>query len=216
MLLRIYERLLRRYGHAGWWPGSSALEVAVGAILAQNTSWSNVEKALLSLKRRRKLSYRALRAVPPSRIGPWIRSSGTYRNKARTLAGFLAFLEREYRGSLRAMAREEPGELRRRLLALTGIGPETADSIVLYVASGPLFVVDAYTRRLFTRLGVLAGGEDYDEIQRVFMRKLPPDASLYGDFHAQIVRLAKDACRTRPRCDECPLEDLCPRIGVAS
>ena len=216
LLLRIYGRLLRRHGHAGWWPGRGAFEVAIGAILTQNTSWSNVEKALLALRRARRLSYRALRGVPPSRIAPWIRSSGTYKSKARTVAGFLAFLEREYRGSLRAMAREEPEELRRRLLALPGIGPETADSIVLYAAGGAVFVVDAYTRRLFTRLGLLTGRESYEEVQRLFMTNLPSDAPLYGDYHAQIVRLAKDVCRTRPLCDACALEDLCPRIGVVS
>ena len=214
LLLRIYRRVLGRYGHAGWWPAGTAFEVAIGAILAQNTSWSNVEKALLALKRLRRLSYRGLRGVAPSHIAPWIRSSGTYKSKARTVAGFLDFLQREYRGSLRAMASEEPVELRRRLLALTGIGPETADSIVLYAAGGALFVVDAYTRRLFTRLGLLTGGESYDEVQRLFMTHLPADAPLYGDYHAQIVRLAKDVCRTHPRCGACALEDLCPRIGV--
>ena len=188
--------------------------MVIGAILAQNTSWSNVEKALQALRRGRLLSYRALRGLSPSRIAPWIRSSGTYKSKARTVAGVLAFLEREYRGSLRAMAREKPEELRRRLLALKGIGPETADSIVLYAAGGALFVVDAYTRRLLARLGLLTGGESYDEVQRLFMTNLPHDALLYGDYHAQIVRLAKDVCRTRPRCSACALEDLCPRIGV--
>jgi endonuclease-3 related protein len=213
-LLAIYRVLRRRFGAAGWWPGQSGFEVCVGAILTQNTAWSNAERALGSLKTRGLLSYAALRPLSASRIAPLIRSSGTYNVKARRLAAFLRFLGREYRGSVAAMARERPERLRQRLLSVHGIGPETADSIALYAARVPLFVVDAYTRRIFSRLGLISGREEYDEIQRFFMGELPRDAALYNDYHAQIVRLAKDVCRPRPRCAECPLERQCRKHGV--
>jgi endonuclease III related protein len=214
--LQVYQRLLDHYGHAGWWPGESAFEVCVGAVLTQNTSWSNVERALARLRASGRLSFRGLRGLPTARIARLIRSSGCYRVKARRLAALLAFLDREYGGQVETMGSEEARALRAKLLGVHGIGPETADSIVLYAAGLPLFVVDAYTRRIFERLGLLGGGEDYDEIQRSFMRLLPRDAALYNDFHAQIVRLGKDCCRKqRPRCERCPLCELCP-VGRAS
>jgi endonuclease-3 related protein len=187
----------------------------VGAILTQNTAWTNVEKALAVLKARRRLSYRGLSRMPPSRLAPLIRSSGTFRVKARRLHAFVRFLGSEYGGTVAGMRRERPEVLRSKLLAINGIGPETADSIALYAAGAPVFVVDAYTRRVFTRLGLLTGREDYGATQRFFMERLPRSAALYGDYHAQIVRLAKDACRTRPLCVACPLDDLCPKRGLA-
>ena len=164
-LRRVYRRLRRHFGHAGWWPGETPFEVCVGAILTQNTSWTNVEKTLDGLRRRGLLSFGALRRVPPSRLAPLIRSSGYFNVKARRLRAFLVFLEREFAGSVEAMSRESPESLRTRLLAVHGIGRETADSIALYAAGLPLFVVDAYTRRVFARLGLIAGDEPYDEVQ---------------------------------------------------
>lgn len=213
-LRRIHGRLLARFGHAGWWPGRSALEVCVGAILTQNTSWTNVEKAIGELRRHGVLSWKALRAMPTSRLARLVRSSGTYNVKARRLRAFLDLLGREYGGRVAAMARDDPWELRGRLLAVDGIGPETADSIVLYGAGLPLFVVDAYTRRVFARLGFIRGDEPYDAIQAFFMKRLGPDAALFNDFHAQIVRLAKEVCRPRPQCAACPLERVCAKRGV--
>jgi endonuclease-3 related protein len=212
-LLAVYRRLRERYGHARWWPGESAFEVCVGAILTQNTAWANVEKALGGLRRRGLLEFRALRRLPPSRIAPLIRASGTYRVKARRLAAFLDFLER-YGGRPLALAQEPLAEVKAKLLRVKGIGPETADSILLYAAGLPVFVVDAYTRRIFTRLGFLDGRESYGEIQGVFEGHLPRDAALFNDYHAQIVRLGKEVCRTRPLCGRCPLERLCPKRGV--
>jgi endonuclease-3 related protein len=214
-LIRIYRRLRGARGHAGWWPGETPFEVCLGAILTQNTSWSNVDKALGVLRRRGRFTYQALRKCRPSRIAPLIRSSGYFNVKARRLAAFLRFLGREYGGRVEAMAAEEPAVLREKLLSVSGIGRETADSIGLYAAGLPLFVVDAYTRRIFTRLGLLRGDEDYDAIQRFFMDRLPRDAALYNDYHAQIVLHAKDVCRTVPRCGICPLDAVCPRQGVA-
>jgi len=209
-LLRVYRRMLRHFGHAGWWPGETPFEVCIGAILTQNTAWVNVERALAVLRGRGLLSYNALRELTPSTLAPLIRSSGYFNVKARRVVAFLHFLGREFDGSVGAMAGEDPATLREKLLGVHGIGRETADSIVLYAAGLPLFVVDAYTRRLFVRLGLLEGREGYDEIQRLFMRALPRDAALYNDFHAQIVRLGKAVCRPRPRCPECPLEGVCP------
>ena len=213
-LISVYRCLRRAYGHAGWWPARTAFEVCVGAILTQNTAWSNVEKALAVLRRRGLLSAAKLRPVPLPRLGELIRSSGVFRVKARRLRAFLEFLHREYGGRTLRMRGEEPAVLREKLLAVHGIGPETADSIALYAAGQPLFVVDAYTRRVFTRLGVLRGRESYLEVQRIFMDELPRDVALYKDYHAQIVRLAKDACRERPRCEACPLTRVCPKRGV--
>ena len=215
-LRQVYRLLLRHFSHAGWWPAESPFEVCLGAILTQNTSWTNVEKALAVLKRRGLLSFEALRPLPPSRLAPLIRSSGYYNVKARRVRAFLEFLGREFDGSVEAMARESPAALRERLLSVDGIGRETADSIVLYAAGLPLFVVDAYTRRVFARLGLIRGDEAYDVVQAFFVTRLPADSELFGDYHAQIVRLGKDVCRPRPRCHACPLERLCPRLGVSS
>jgi endonuclease III related protein len=209
----VYDRLLQTQGHSAWWPGESAFEVCVGAILTQNTAWTNVEKALAALKREGLLSYEALSALPDGTLAELIRPSGAYRVKAMRLRAFLDFLGREYDGRLEAMAAEEPRALRRKLLSVVGIGPETADAIALYAAGRPLFVVDAYTRRVFGRLGVLGGRETYDDVQRVFMDRLPPDVALFQDYHAQVVRLAKDVCRPVPRCHACALDDVCASGG---
>jgi endonuclease-3 related protein len=188
--------------------------VCIGAVLVQNTSWTNVERALDELRRRDLLSFERLHALPPSRLARLIRSSGYYNVKARRVRALLDFLGAEYRGRVEAMSTEPPRALRAKLLAVKGIGRETADSIVLYAAALPLFVVDAYTRRVFSRLGLLRGDEPYDDVQRFFMERLPQDTSLYNDYHAQVVLLGKDVCRPRPRCALCPLEDLCPKRGV--
>jgi endonuclease-3 related protein len=213
LLMRIYRRLLRARGHAGWWPGRSAFEVCVGAILVQNTAWSNVEKAMAVLRARGLLSFAALRALSADEMAPLIRSSGCFNVKARRLSALLAFLD-AYRGRPQAMSREDPLAVRARLLAVPGVGRETADSIALYAAGLPLFVVDAYTRRVFSRLGLLKGKESYDEVQAFFMRNLPRKVPLYNDYHAQIVLLAKDFCRPRPLCPRCPLADLCPTAAA--
>jgi endonuclease-3 related protein len=188
--------------------------VCVGAILVQNTAWTNVERTLAGLRRRRLLSFRALRGLPPSRLAPLLRSSGTFRVKAARLRALVDFLDAEYGGRAEAMSRDEPRELRRKLLAVHGVGRETADSIALYAAGKPLFVVDAYTRRVFSRLGLVRGDEPYDALQRFFEDRLPRSAALYGELHAQVVLLAKDVCRARPRCGECPLRAMC-RHAVA-
>jgi endonuclease-3 related protein len=209
-LLAVYERLHAAHGHRGWWPGRSAFEICIGAILVQNTAWANVEKALAVLRGRRLLSYRGLRGMTPAALAPLIRSSGYFNVKARRVMAFVEFLGCYYGGRVAAMRREAPLALRAKLLGVPGIGPETADSIALYAAGQPLFVVDAYTRRIFARLGLLRGTEDYDTIRARFEAALPRDAALYNDYHAQIVHLGKDFCRTVPRCGACPLAAVCP------
>jgi endonuclease III related protein len=213
--MSIYRRLLRRHGHARWWPGESPFEVCVGAILVQNTNWTNAERALDNLRRGSLLSYAALRDVPLPALATLIRPSGCFNVKARRLQAFLGFLGAEYGGDLEAMAREAVPTLRARLLTVPGIGRETADSIILYAAGLPTFVVDAYTRRVFGRLGLLTGAEAYDDIQSLFMSRLPAEAGLYNDYHAQIVLLGKDVCRPRPRCADCVLDAVCAKRGVA-
>lgn len=213
-LHEVYRRLRAARGPAGWWPARSAFEVCLGAILVQNTNWSNVEKSLAGLRARGLLSFEALRGLPAEELAPIIRSSGCFNVKARRLRAFLDFLEKEYGGHVRSMAREEPWALRAKLLAVPGIGRETADSIALYAASLPLFVVDAYTRRVFSRLGHVRGDEPYDVLQRMFMDALPAEAALYNDYHAQVVMLAKDVCRAKPACGSCPLEEGCRKRGV--
>ena len=213
-LAAVYRILLRRRGHAGWWPGETPFEVCLGAILTQNTAWTNVEKALGNLRSRELLSFEALSALPTEELAPLLRSSGYFNVKARRVKAFLAFLGREFGGKVEAMAGEETAALRSKLLEVDGIGRETADSIALYAAGLPLFVVDAYTRRIFARLGFIRGDESYDEIQRFFMQRLPADAALFNDYHAQIVLLGKDVCRTFPRCGFCPLERRCEKRGV--
>lgn len=210
----VYRLLLRRFGHAGWWPGETPFEVCLGAILVQNTSWRNVEKSLDVLRGRGLLSFDALDALTADALAPLVRSSGVFRVKARRLRAFLDFAGDRLGGRVEAMRSWPARELREALLSVHGIGRETADSIALYAAGRPLFVVDAYSRRIFARLGLLCGDEPYDEAQALFHRRLPADAGLFNDFHAQLVRLGKDVCRPRPRCGSCPLDRVCARRGV--
>lgn len=213
-LAEVYGRLRKHRGAAGWWPAQSPFEVCVGAILVQNTSWANVEKALAALRAAGRLSYAGLAGLDHAALAALIRPSGCYNVKAARLAAFVEFLGREYGGRAEAMSAREPSELRAQLLAVRGIGRETADSIILYAASLPVFVIDAYTRRVFSRLGMIAGDETYDALQHRFMRELPADVALFNDYHAQIDLHAKDVCRKRPLCNRCPLEPTCPRLGV--
>ncbi|MBI4591682.1 MAG: endonuclease III domain-containing protein [Candidatus Rokubacteria bacterium] len=204
-LLRLYDALHGRFGPQGWWPAQSRFEVAVGAILTQNTAWSNVERALAALKAQRLLTPARLAAIPPARLARLIRPSGTYRVKAWRLGAFLAYLEECYRGSLRLMTSIPLGSLRRELLAVPGIGPETADSILLYALGRPVFVVDAYTRRVLARHRLVRHGAGYEEIRGLFERSLPSDPRLFNEYHALLVAVGKQYCRRRPRCEECPL-----------
>jgi len=196
------------HGPQRWWPGDSRFEIMVGAVLTQNTAWSNVEKAIANLKRARALTPAAIVAAPAARLAGWLRPSGYFNVKARRLRALCVWLIA--RGGLRRLARLPTGRLRAELLAVHGIGPETADDILLYAFDRPVFVIDAYTRRLFRRLGTVAGDEAYESLRRLFEASLAPDVPRYNEYHALIVRHAKDVCRPRPRCSACCLKRLCP------
>lgn len=204
-LLRLYDRLLRRYGPQGWWPARTTFEVVVGAILTQGTAWVNVERALARLRAAGLLEPRALGRVRLGRLARLVRPAGYYRVKAGRLRAFLRHLSRRHGGSLRRLLRQPADALRRELLGVPGVGPETADSILLYAAHRPVFVVDAYTRRILGRHRLAPPDADYATLQALFMAHLPRDPALFNEYHALLVRLAKEHCRPRPRCEGCPL-----------
>ena len=204
-MLRLYTALERRFGPQEWWPAKTRFEVVVGAILAQNTAWANVERALAALKAHRLLTPARLGPLPARTLARLIRPSGTFRVKARRLRAFLAYLQKDYAGSLSRMSAAPVDSVRRELLAVPGIGPETADSILLYALGRPVFVVDAYTRRVLTRHRLLSAGVDYEKIRGFFERHLPSDPRLFNEYHALLVAVGKRYCRSRPRCEECPL-----------
>jgi endonuclease III related protein len=204
-LLRLYERLWRRYGAQGWWPGRSRFEIVVGAILTQNTAWSNVERAIGRLRRAGALHFRAVLGLPARRLAALLRPAGTFRVKGRRLRAFVRHVARRHGGRVgRLLALPLPA-LRAELLGIPGIGPETADVIALYAAGRPVFVVDAYARRILARHRVVAPSADYDTVQAVLMAHLPHDPALFNEYHALLVRVAKEHCRARPRCGGCPL-----------
>ena len=205
--LKIYRALFGRYGLRHWWPAKTPFEVIVGAILTQNTAWKNVERAIRNLKAKRALSFSALRKITKRDLAQLIRPSGYFNVKAERLKAFTGYLWRNYRGSLARMFRTENFALREELLGIKGIGEETADSILLYAGRKPFFVVDAYTRRVFTRHRYLREGESYAAVQKIFTENLPKSISLYNDYHAQIVEVGKDYCRGIPRCADCPLRN---------
>ncbi len=205
-----YRILRARNGHLHWWPGRTRLEVIVGAILTQNTAWSNVEKAIRALKASGLLSIKGLRSASLRHLQQAIRPSGYFRQKARKLRAFTDFLDSEYAGNLTRMGKTPADELRARLLSIWGIGPETADSILLYAFGHPVFVVDAYTRRVAAHHDWAGPRVHYDELQDLFVRHLPRDVDLYNDYHAQMVWVGKHHCRPRPRCEGCPLQPLLP------
>ncbi|OGW37822.1 MAG: endonuclease [Nitrospirae bacterium RBG_13_39_12] len=208
LLMKIYRALYKAYGPRHWWPGETPFEVMVGAILTQNTSWKNVEKAIQKLKNKGFLSAEGIRQLRKSQLAPLIRSSGYYRIKADRLKAFVSFLFEEYNGDLKKMRRERMETLREKLLEVKGVGPETADSILLYGLKKPIFVVDAYTKRILSRHGIISEQASYGEIQDLFMNHLPPDERLFNEYHALLVHLGKTACRKIPRCDSCPLKEI--------
>jgi endonuclease-3 related protein len=205
-LREYYVALFRALGPQNWWPARTPFEVIVGAILTQNTAWTNVEKAMANLRHNRLLTPVALERVSQAKLARLIRSSGYFRQKAKKLKAFVRFLRREYGGSLAMMFREPTAQLREKLLAVHGIGPETADSILLYAARHPVFVVDAYTRRILSRHGLATEKTSYEELRALFENSLPRDVQLYNEFHGLIVMTGKHWCRTKnPHCHECPL-----------
>lgn len=213
-LQEIYDRLLARYGPQSWWPGDSPFEVMVGAVLVQNTSWQNVEKAIRNLREQDLLDPRRLYEVPPEELEGLIQPAGYFRVKARRLRNLLEFLVQRYDGSLQAMFATSLPELREQLLSISGVGPETADSILLYAGNLPTFVVDTYTYRVFSRHGWIGFDADYDQIKDHLESGLAQDVAMYNEYHALLVRVGKECCRkSKPLCDGCPLADLLPDDG---
>jgi endonuclease-3 related protein len=208
ILMRIFQRLYGAFGPRHWWPGETPFEVMVGAILTQNTSWRNVEKAIQNLKARKVLHVRGINQLKRSQLASLIRSSGYFRIKADRLKVFVNFLLENYDGKLKRMMKEEVETLRQKLLHVKGIGPETADSILLYGLKKPIFVVDAYTKRILSRHGIISEKASYEEVQRLFMDHLPHKERLFNEYHALFVHLGKTLCKKIPRCDRCPLEGI--------
>ena len=206
--LQIYQALRKHFGHRHWWPGETPFEVIVGAVLTQNTAWKNVEKAIKNLKKAGALSLEALHKISDRELAELIRPAGYFNVKAKRLKNVTEFLCNRYDGNLSRMFKEKTEKLREELLAVNGIGEETADSILLYAGNKPVFVVDAYTKRVFERHRYFKGGETYQEIQKIFTELLPRKTGLYNDYHAQIVEAGKDFCRKTHHCDACPLRSL--------
>jgi len=211
ILPQYYEALFQAHGEQHWWPGRAPFEVIVGALLVQNTNWVNAARAIANLRQANLLTPSAIESVPQAKLARLIRSSGYFRQKARKLKAFVNFLRKEHRGSLAAMFRAPTAKLREQLLAVHGVGPETADSILLYAGDHPVFVVDAYTRRILQRHGLATGKESYEEIRELFEKSLPNDPQLFNEFHALIVHTGKDFCRARaPLCSQCALQSFLP------
>lgn len=208
VLKEIYRLLSRAFGRQHWWPGDTPFEIAVGAILTQNTNWSNVEKAIGNLKAARALSARRLHEMPVRKIAELIRPAGYFNIKAKRLKSFIDFLSDCHGGSMERMRHAETETLRRELLSVHGIGPETADSILLYALGKPVFVIDAYTKRVLSRHGIMDHDEPYEDFQALFHSALKPDVRLFNEYHALFVRAGKIYCRPKPLCESCPLNAL--------
>jgi endonuclease-3 related protein len=204
---QVFQHLFKEYGPQHWWPGDTPFEVMVGAILTQNTAWTNVERAIANLKANRALSPEGILAAPEKELAEWLRPSGYFNIKAKRLRNFCRWYMDV--GQYKELATWDTHTLRRALLSVNGVGPETADDMMLYAFERPVFVIDAYTRRLFQRLGLIAGGETYEQLRTVFEENLPSDVPLFNEYHALIVQHAKDICKKRPQCDECLFGEKC-------
>jgi len=210
LLEEIYSRLLNEFGHRNWWPGETRDEVIIGAILTQNVSWQNVEKAISYLKQSGLLTLEAIHRTDTAEIASLIKPTRFYNMKARKLRNFSDWLFITYGGDLNLMFQCHTGKLRQEMLAIGGLGEETVDSILLYAGNRKVFVVDAYTARIFSRLGIAGKKWRYTDYQEFFIKHLDNDIALYNDYHAQIVRLGIQYCKkTTPECEKCPLNSIC-------
>ncbi len=206
-LNNIYKKLYRAFGPQHWWPGDTPFEIAVGAVLTQNTNWSNVEKAIVNLKRAEALNAESIHEMKTDRLASLIKPAGYFNIKAKRLKAFIDFLMNEYHGSMKRMAGEKMETLRAKLLTIHGIGSETADSILLYALEKPIFVIDAYTKRVLSRHNIVRNNESYEKIQELFHSTFTRNAKLFNEYHALFVKLGKTYCITKPRCEGCPLEE---------
>jgi len=206
----MFDLLLNHFGSQDWWPADTELEMMVGAVLTQNTNWKNVEKAISNLKRKRLLSLNCLHAIPVAALAEQIRPAGYFNIKSKRMKNLIDFIWDRYQGDLSELLSDGTEALREGLLSVNGIGPETADSILLYAARIPVFVVDAYTHRILRRHGMTDEQVTYQELQALFMDHLPEDPALFNEFHALIVKTGKECCRRKPICKGCPLEEWGP------
>jgi len=207
----LYERLTRLYGSKNWWPAETSFEVVVGAILAQNTAWRNVEKAIGNIKREALLDPESIINTYDGALRELVRPAGFYNQKAQRLKAVSKLIADH--GGLEELFELPLSELRSELLSVKGIGPETADAIILYAANKATFVVDRYTHRIFTRLGIWDGGYDYEGIKIFVERQIEPRLDVYKEFHAALDEHAKQICRKNPLCDSCPLKDSCTYLA---
>ena len=208
MYQKIFNLLYKHYGPQHWWPGDTPIEIIVGAILTQNTNWKNVEKAIINLKDNGALTVEALHNIAVDSLAELIRPAGYFNVKAKRLKNFIHFVYTEFDGNLELMRKESLKDLRSKLLTVNGIGPETADSIILYAFDKPSFVIDAYTKRIFTRHHLVPEDIDYHGLQDEFQSSLEADTQVFNEYHALIVQTAKDYCKTKPDCENCPLNVL--------
>ncbi len=211
-LIEIYKKLLNHFGEQHWWPAETEFEVIVGAILTQAAAWKNVEIAIENLKAKNILNPAGIKNASPNHLKKLIKSAGYYNAKSGKLKEFVNFLYKNYNGNLNFFLNLPKDKLRKELLSIWGIGPETADSIVLYAANKPSFVVDSYTKRIFRRLGLIDDGIGYGDLKKFFEDNLPENLEIYKEFHALIVELGKNYCRKKPICEECPIEDQCKKL----
>jgi endonuclease-3 related protein len=216
-LLEIYRVLLDSFGPQHWWPGETPFEVAVGAVLTQNTSWTNVKKAIANLKAAGCLDAAKLHEISAAELETLIRPAGYFRVKAKRLRNFINWLCDEYAGDMQNLEGVGTTQLREELLSISGVGRETADSILLYALNRPIFVVDAYTARVMVRHGLIAPDDlDYPQLQDLFHSNLEPDAALFNEYHALLVHVGKDFCKPTPRCPLCPLNPLPHKVEETS
>ena len=208
ILTDIYEALYGHFGPQQWWPGESPFEIAVGAILTQNTNWTNVEKAIRHLKAGKVLTAESLHTMSHPRLASLIKPAGYFNVKAKRLKNFIAFLTNHYKGSMNRLGKSDMNVLRAELLSVNGIGPETADSILLYALDKPVFVIDAYTKRILSRHSIVSEKITYHELQDLFHKNINPDVPHYNEYHALLVMLGKDYCRPKPLCSGCPLQNM--------
>lgn len=205
-LTKAYNLLYRHFGHQHWWPADTPFEVMVGAILTQNTNWGNVEKAIANLKKNSLLTPVAINNLKRDRLARFIRPAGYYNIKAKRLKNYVSRYIADYSGRPASLKKLSLQDVRTWLLSINGVGPETADSILLYALDKPVFVVDAYTKRILERHGLCPEEVTYDELQELFMDNLKPGIKLFNEYHALIVRTGKEYCKKTPRCSECPLK----------
>ncbi|EHP86596.1 endonuclease III domain-containing protein [Methanotorris formicicus] len=213
-LLKIYHLLLSHFGYQNWWPGETRYEVVIGAVLTQNTSWKNVEKAIENLKKENLIDEIKILNTDIEKLKKLIKPAGFYNIKAERLKNITKFIVENYKNTENlAKLSIKLEDLRKEILNVKGIGKETADSILLYALDREIFVIDAYTRRIFSRLRIIEGGEEYDEIRGIFEKNLPKDLKIYKEYHALIVELGKHYCKKKnPVCEKCPLHNLCDGI----